>query len=102
MKKAALCALLAVALLTLTGCGYRLKQGTVVDKSYTPPQTLTIRRLMHVGKTLIPTTREVHYPARYQLKVMGTDADNTMVCEWWDVSREKYEAAEIGDWLERE
>lgn len=101
MKKAILCALLAAALLTLTGCGYRLKQGTVVDKSYTPPQTYTSHGFMHVGLTLIPTTRKVHRPAQYQLKVMGTDADDTMVCEWWDVSREQYEKTEIGDWTER-
>lgn len=101
MKKIVLLTILVIALLMLTGCGYRLNQGTVVDKSYTPPQTYTRHGLMHVGQTLIPTTRKVHRPAQYQLKVMGTDAKDTMVCEWWDVSQEKYETTEIGDWTER-
>ena len=92
MKKLLMVVMMLVALV-LAGCGDRISEGTVVDKSKTEAYTTVV--LVYTGKQTIPVPQ--YHSASYYVEVQGVDKNGKEVTEQFSVSKEAYENYQIGD-----
>jgi hypothetical protein len=98
-------ALIAVAVVVVLGClgwaaheGWRnrqVREGVVVNQRHVPAHNET--RLVYniTLKTSLP--QQFHVPDRWSVCIHSHDRTGTERQVWWRVSREVYEATEIGD-----
>ena len=97
MKKLLVVVMMLVALV-LAGCGDRLTEGTVVDKSETAAHTSVMP--VYTGKRTIFVPR--YHSASYYVKVQGVDKSGKEVVETFSVSKGDYERYQIGDHFVRQ
>lgn len=92
MKKVLMVVMMLVALV-LAGCGDRISEGTVVDKSKTEAYTSIIPVLAGKRAIFIPQ----YHSAKYYPHVEGVDKNGKDVVEKFSVSKDSYENYQIGD-----
>lgn len=92
MKKLLMVVMMLVALV-LAGCGDRISEGTVADKSKTEAYTSIIPVLAGKQTIFIPQ----YHSAKYYLHVEGVDKNGKDVVEKFSVSKDSYENYQIGD-----
>lgn len=97
-KKRAAASVLA-ALLLLSGCGQKLTEGEVYDKTFTPAHDeLLMLPVVHTnGKTSYTTIMPIlrHYPDTYEIFIRDFK-DGEWVTAKYYVSESVYDATEIG------
>lgn len=91
MKKLLVVVMMLVTLV-LAGCGDRISEGTVVDKSKTEAYTSIIPVLAGKRTIFIPQ----YHSAKYYVKVQGVDKNGKEVTEQFSVSKDSYENYQIG------
>lgn len=96
-KIIALAILTIISIITLSGCGYGEKEGTIVDKKYTAAHTTHSVRAHRVGKITTTQPYTIHHPERYELYIEKEDEGKTKGC-WIIVTKEEYESYQIGDY----
>lgn len=111
MKK--IIALALIALLSLVACsGPQVKEGTVVDKRYSPAWEQWMPGSWEESCTGFGAERRctswykpgytIYHPADYDLQIAGTivveDEKQKKVEQWVDVSNGLYESCRVGDW----
>lgn len=101
MRRAPMCILAAVIILTLAGCGHKITSGEVIAKKYTPAYTTVnyIPLFSSSGKTMITTMVPYfyHYPDTYTITIAGYDEGGEQVEETFCVTKAAYEAVAVGD-----
>lgn len=87
-------------MLMLSGCTERITQGEVVSKQFIPAHTETrITPLVRSnGKTttVTPVPFCYHYSDKYLITISGTDKDGNTRTAQYRVTKEVFEAVEIG------
>lgn len=101
MKKAS-AIMCAILILFVTGCGAKLKEGEVYEKTYSPAHTAVVcfPNYFYSGGTpqIILIPYNVHYDESWCIKIRAYDKDT----ETWDkadyyVDEETYSEYEVGD-----
>lgn len=101
MKKIKLVILIIViisSLFILTGCSsYGDIKGTVIKKEHKEAYHYT--SFVKSGKVLVPISHNI--PEQYKIEISKVENDETKT-KWVNITKEKYETIQIGDWYEGE
>ncbi len=103
MRKALLIILCLLMIVSLCGCSDKITEGEVYKKEYKEAYTtvMTYPMIISTGKTMttiiVPYT--VYYPERYVIRIKAF-VDDEWVKEDFYVSKEVYDAINIGDMFE--
>lgn len=100
-KKIFISIMFIIILFLLSGCGYGSKQGTVVDKKFTPEHTRTIYVPQRVGKVTMSRPVRHHYKDTWSIKIQKEEDDKIKEC-WINVTEEAYNQLQIGDYYSEE
>lgn len=100
-KKIFISIIFIIILFLLSGCGYGAMQGTVVDKKFTPEHTTTTYSTHRVGKTMMTTPIRHHHNDAWSIKIQKEEDGKIKEC-WVNVTEEKYNQLQIGDYYDKE
>lgn len=100
-KKICISIIFIIILFILSGCGYGTKQGTVVDKKFTPEHTTTTYTTHRVGKMFVSTPIRHHHNDTWSIKIQKEEDGKIKEC-WVNVTEEKYNEIQIGDYYNEE
>lgn len=90
-----------IVLFILSGCGYGAKQGTIVDKKFTPEHTTTTFVVHRVGKSMVTTPVSHHHNNTWSIKIQKEEDGKVKEC-WINVTEETYNQLQIGDYYNEE
>lgn len=89
-------------MLLLTSCGSQIKEGFIIDKSFSPAHTVTttVSQPVVCGKTIIivPRTQAFHYDDEWNIVIEGVNEEGEKEKREIEVSEETYNSLEIGDY----
>lgn len=91
-------AIIALALMLLTGCEEPLQDMEVVDKIYKPQQVIMIPQLIGTATIMVPQVIQ----EKYVIVIQGTDSGGHTRKLRRMVTRDEFEEIMIGDKLEQE
>lgn len=90
-----------IILFLLSGCGYGVKKGTIVDKKFTPEYTTHGYTHGRVGKVMTSVPYTNHYSATWSIKIQKEEDGKVKEC-WINVTEETYNQLQIGDYYNEE
>ena len=96
-KTLLLITIIAITLFLLTGCGYGIKQGIIVDKQYHPEYTTYTYTTSNIGNSTIRIPTPIHHSETYNLKIQKEEDGKTKEC-WIQITEEEYSRYNIGDY----
>ncbi len=98
-KKISISIIFMIMLFLLSGCGYGVKKGTIVDKKFTPEHTTHGTIVQRVGTVTVATPTTHHYKDEWSIKIQKEE--NGKIKESWiNVTEAKYNQLQIGDYYE--
>ncbi|QJD51766.1 hypothetical protein SEA_ASHTON_27 [Microbacterium phage Ashton] len=88
-----LLALVAIGLLTLTGCGSSISTGTITGKTHSPAYVVSTTICTPVGKTTVCTPSTQYYPESWHFSLVNGDEEGYVY-----VDVDTYDNYDVGDW----
>lgn len=89
-------------ILSLSSCSSQIKEGFIIDKSFSPAHTVTttVSQPVMCGKTVIvvPRTQIIHYDDEWNIIIEGVNEEGEKEKREIEVSEETYSSLEIGDY----
>lgn len=91
--KRAVVILLVVFALSLAGCGARVTEGIVIDKTHKPATKAYVPIIIRTGKVTRIIPRWLHYSEKWYVTLSKDEQSET-----WQVSEEYYNSVEVGEY----
>lgn len=98
-KKICISIIFIIILFILSGCGYGVKKGMIVDKKFTPEHTTHGTIVHKVGTVIVTTPTTHHHEDEWSIKIQKEENGKIKEC-WVNVTEEKYNQLQIGDYYE--
>lgn len=85
-----------LALIIAVGYAYvhRIREGWIIEKSYSPAHTIRFVTYIRVGKTMIPQWHTIYHNDRWTFTIEDDDKRAS-----WDVRESVYNSYSVGDWF---
>ena len=102
MKRKIVLVFVAFMLLIFVGCATKITEGEVIEKQFTPAHSnlMTVPLTITNGKTatIVSVPYMYYYPEKWEITIQDwDDTEGKMVTATYRVTKEVYNAVEIGD-----